>query len=96
MKTPPRLHTDMSAASASNAGGANGSGTNTSGGNSNLPVTNYYIFIVGGMTWSEIRSVYEVIQSTRQSGDPPIQIYIGSTHVLTPSSFMKDLAALPS
>ena len=80
VKTPPRLISE--------------SGSASNPATSNLPSINFYIFIIGGMTWSEIRSVYEVIHSSVQSGGRPVQIYIGSTHVLTPSTFMKDLAAL--
>jgi syntaxin-binding protein 1 len=53
-----------------------------------------YVFIIGGMTWSEIRSVYEAVEEHQKSTGLSLQIYIGSTHILTPSLFIKDLSTL--
>eukprot|EP00727_Mastigamoeba_balamuthi_P010299 m51a1_g5892 putative sec1-like family protein (645) ;mRNA; f:529751-533189 len=48
------------------------------------------VFVAGGMTHSEMRSAYEVSeQETRQC-------YIGSTHILTPSTFLQQLSLLKS
>ncbi|KAI7907869.1 Sec1-like protein [Cokeromyces recurvatus] len=46
------------------------------------------IFIVGGMTYSEIRSAYEIAETYDR------EIYIGSTHIITPDKFVKDLCQL--
>ena len=48
------------------------------------------VFILGGVTWSEIRSAYKIMEwySTR------LKIYLGSTHTLKPNGFLQDLAAL--
>ncbi|CEG67894.1 hypothetical protein RMATCC62417_04248 [Rhizopus microsporus] len=46
------------------------------------------IFIVGGMTYSEIRSAYELAEAFDR------EVYIGSTHVITPDKFVNDLSQL--
>lgn len=46
------------------------------------------IFIVGGMTYSEIRSAYEIAETFDR------EVYIGSTHIITPDKFVKDLSNL--
>ncbi|RUS18043.1 Sec1-like protein [Endogone sp. FLAS-F59071] len=43
------------------------------------------IFIAGGMTYSEIRSAYELAETFNR------EVYIGSTHILTPTFFIEDL-----
>jgi len=43
------------------------------------------IFIVGGMTFGEIRSVYEYTSTYKRD------VLIGSTSVLTPSLFIESL-----
>lgn len=50
------------------------------------PVGNRVIvFICGGMTYSEIRSVYEVSKKRNRA------CYIGSTHIITPATFIDEL-----
>jgi len=44
------------------------------------------VFIVGGMCWSEVRTVYEM---TKLEGR---EFIIGSTHVLTPNSLIDEVA----
>ncbi|ORX91447.1 Sec1-like protein [Basidiobolus meristosporus CBS 931.73] len=46
------------------------------------------IFVAGGITYSEIRSAYEFARRLNFGG------YLGSTHIITPKSFLKDLGAL--
>ncbi|KAI7892453.1 Sec1-like protein [Mucor mucedo] len=46
------------------------------------------IFIVGGMTYSEIRSAYEIAETFDR------EVYIGSTHIITPDKFVEDLGKL--
>mmetsp|Transcript_3896 Transcript_3896/g.4316 ORF Transcript_3896/g.4316 Transcript_3896/m.4316 type:complete len:662 (+) Transcript_3896:26-2011(+) len=46
------------------------------------------LFIIGGMTHSEIREAYKLSQKLQ------ISIFIGSTHICTPSSFVFDLRNL--
>lgn len=48
----------------------------------------YIIFIAGGVTYSEIRQVYELSKAFNKD------IYIGSTHIVTPEQFLKDLRSL--
>ncbi|KAJ3865846.1 MAG: Sec1-like snare protein [Lentinula lateritia] len=46
------------------------------------------VFVAGGMTYSEIREVYQLSTSLNKD------IYIGSTHVVTPRHFVDDLKVL--
>jgi len=48
----------------------------------------YIVFVAGGMTYSEARSIYEVSISTSKN------CYIGSTQFLTPDSFVFELNTL--
>lgn len=48
----------------------------------------YIIFVAGGVTHSEIRQAYVL---SKQLGK---EIFIGSTHIVTPESFLKDLKSL--
>lgn len=54
----------------------------------NDPANKLIIFIIGGMTYSEMRSVYEVSKSHHQN------VIIGSTHIIKPIQFMSDLKKL--
>ncbi|KIY44952.1 Sec1-like snare protein [Fistulina hepatica ATCC 64428] len=46
------------------------------------------LFVAGGMTYSEVREVYQLSNSLDRD------IFIGSTHTLTPSHFVDDLKVL--
>lgn len=46
------------------------------------------IFVAGGVTYSELRQAYVLSQALGKD------IYIGSTHIVTPEIFMKDLRSL--
>jgi len=48
----------------------------------------FIIFVLGGVTFSEMRSVYEIAESSKA------QIIVGSTTMLTAESFIKELADL--
>ncbi|TFK39881.1 Sec1-like snare protein [Crucibulum laeve] len=47
-----------------------------------------FVFVAGGMTYSEQREVYQLSNSLNR------EIYIGSTHTLTPRQFIDDLKVL--
>ncbi|KAM3584082.1 syntaxin binding protein 1 [Umbelopsis sp. WA50703] len=46
------------------------------------------IFVAGGITYSEIRSAYELAETHDR------EVYIGSTHIITSKSFVDDLKTL--
>jgi len=50
----------------------------------------FIVFVLGGMTFSEMRSIYEIAEAQKA------QIIIGSTSTLTAGSFIKELADLNS
>ncbi|XP_069593415.1 syntaxin-binding protein 3 isoform X1 [Ranitomeya imitator] len=52
-------------------------------------VSKLIIFIIGGMTYSEIRCAYEVTQANKF-----VQVIIGSTHVITPRKMLDDVKNL--
>jgi syntaxin-binding protein 1 len=52
------------------------------------PKQRLVIFQLGGMTYSEIRSVYQVASASNRD------VFIGSSHITTPKTFLQDLGDL--
>lgn len=48
----------------------------------------FIVFVLGGLTFSELRSIYEIGKESKQ------QIYVGTTNTLTPQQFIQGLAEL--
>ncbi|CAG8721745.1 8456_t:CDS:2, partial [Racocetra fulgida] len=46
------------------------------------------VFIAGGVTYSELRTAYEITEKHRQD------VIIGSTHIITPQKFVEDMSLL--
>lgn len=54
------------------------------------PKQRVMVFVAGGATYSEVRTVYKVSQQAGVNKD----VYLGTTHLLTPQQFAGDLANL--
>ncbi|GAA5827126.1 hypothetical protein JCM11251_001128 [Rhodosporidiobolus azoricus] len=54
----------------------------------NEPKQRVMVFVAGGATYSEVRTVYKVSAAANKD------VYLGTTHLLTPQSFAADLANL--
>ncbi|KAE8611005.1 hypothetical protein XENTR_v10012299 [Xenopus tropicalis] len=52
-------------------------------------VSRLIIFVIGGITYSEIRCAYEVSQANKF-----VQVIIGSTHIITPKTMLDDVKNL--
>jgi len=53
------------------------------------PGARFIVYVLGGVTFSEMRSAYELHESTKA------QIYIGSTEALTPINYIRALGDFP-
>ncbi|CAO3662477.1 unnamed protein product [Umbelopsis vinacea] len=63
--------------------------TNSMGGTPRNPTgAKLIIFVAGGMTYSEIRSAYEIADMHNR------EVIIGSSHIITPAGYVQDLSML--
>lgn len=62
---------------------------NTVGREDRKTVSKLIIFVIGGITYSEIRCAYEVTNANKF-----VQVIIGSTHIITPKKMLADIKDL--
>jgi syntaxin-binding protein 1 len=48
----------------------------------------YIVFVAGGVTYSETRAGYELMQQHSK------EVIIGSSHIITPDSYLVDIGSL--
>ncbi|KAI9226938.1 MAG: Sec1-like protein [Piptocephalis tieghemiana] len=65
-----------------------GSSSASSNGDGGKPSSKLILFIAGGMTYSEMRSVYEIASAYHK------EVLIGSTHIITPEIMLRDMRRL--
>jgi hypothetical protein len=53
------------------------------------PSRRLIVYIIGGVCYSEIRSIHEIMDHNSE-----VEIFIGGTHITTPREFIQDLANL--
>lgn len=59
------------------------------------------LFVIGGVTYSEIRAAYEVAESSKREvyigkgwKSPRFFYFLGGTHIITPKLFLSDLKSI--
>lgn len=80
------------------------SAPNSASTSSSVPSRSIVLFVIGGITYSEIRSAYEVAEATKREiyiGSTQMIIFallflffLGGTHVLSPHSFIENLRTI--
>ena len=70
--------------------GKSGGGTSSQAAIARAKSARLIVFVAGGLTYSELRSVYEVANALNR------EVFIGSTHMLVPKQFIQGLRTLRS
>ncbi|KXS09655.1 Sec1-like protein [Gonapodya prolifera JEL478] len=87
-KTPQTLRDEAASGMSSGGGGGSGAGKKDDDDELRRNGGRVIVFVLGGMTFSELRSAYEIQKEYRR------EVVIGTTHMITPAELLANLRDL--